>query len=83
MLISLALWFLIFTIVIVGANQFLNLFTEGVFWAQFRGPVAPSPAIYAPETRTAAQRETARRHRAALEYSEIVPQRGPASNRSS
>ena len=48
----------------------------GVFWAQFRGRVASPLAISAPETRTAAQRETARRHRAALEYSEIVPQEG-------
>lgn len=48
----------------------------GVFWAQFRGQVAPLLAISAPETRTAAQRETARRHRAALEYSEFAPQEG-------
>ena len=32
--------------------------------------------FYAPETRTAVQRETARRHRAVLERSEFAPQEG-------
>ena len=38
--------------------------------------VAPRLELFAAETRTVAQRETARRHRAVLEQYEFVPQEG-------
>ncbi len=57
--------------ILLMQNKFI-----GVLLVRFRDLVAPGPAIYAPETRTVTQRETARLCRAVLEYSEFVPQEG-------